>query len=205
MSPWILNSVLISILIQTARKQLKSTYLTNSCQVTYIGPILVYSSIVWTPYTINVVLISLRQFKGGQPDSYVMDDYRYNSSVSSMIQSLKWNSLSIRRNISRLIIFYKILHQTIDISLPDYISPLPYSTITRRLNLRLKAPLSRIDVYTWFFLSWNGEMICCECIKCRHLQQALAYILYGHVNLIILLCYYILMIIYYIYIYIYID
>ena len=68
----------------------------------YIRPILEYSSIVWTPYTKrNIDKLKAIQRQAAR---YVMDDYRYNSSVSSMIQLLKWNSSSIRRNISRLII-----------------------------------------------------------------------------------------------------
>ena len=90
-----------------------------------------------------------------------MNDYSYNSSVSSMIQSLKWNSLTTRRNISRLIIFYKILHQTVDVTLPDYISPYTYSAITRGHNLRLRVPLPRIDAYKYSFFTdvvelWNS-------------------------------------------------
>ena len=105
----------------------------------YIKPILEYSSTVLAPHTKRS--IDKLEAVQRQAARYVMDDYRYNSSVSSMIQSLKWNSLSTRRNISRLIIFYKILHQTVDVTLPDYIFPSAYSAITRRHNLRLKAPL----------------------------------------------------------------
>ena len=125
----------------------------------YVRPILEYSSAVWAPHTkCSIDKLEAVQRRAAR---YVMDDYRYNSSVSSMIQSLKWNSLSTRRNISRLIILYKILHQTVDVTLPDYILPYSYSAITRGHNLRLKVPLPRINAYKYSFFTnvveqWNS-------------------------------------------------
>ena len=150
----------------------------------YVRPILEYSSAVWVPHTkCSIYKLEAVQRRAAR---YVMDDYRYNSSVSSMIQSLKWNSLSTRRNITRLIIFYKILHQTVDVTLLDYILPYPYSAITRGHNLRLKVPLPRIDAYKYSFFTnvtelWNSlpEHIVRACTQCHHLQQTTEYI-YGH-------------------------
>ena len=85
------------------------THVKSQAYRMYIRPILEYSSTVWAPHTKR----SIDKLEAVQKRAarYVMNDYSYNSSVSSMIRSLKWNSLSTRRNISRLI-FYKILHQT---------------------------------------------------------------------------------------------
>ena len=61
-------------------------------ECSYVRPILEYSLAVWAPHTKR----SIDKLEAVQRRAarYVMDDYRYNSSVSSMIQSLKWNSLS---------------------------------------------------------------------------------------------------------------
>ena len=108
------------------------THVKSQAYRMYIRPILEYSSTVWAPHTKRSGIDKLEAVqKRAASCRYVMNDYSYNSSVSSMIRSLKWNSLSTRRNISRLIIFYKILHQTVDVTLPDYISPYTYSAITR--------------------------------------------------------------------------
>ena len=39
-----------------------------------------------------------------------------------MINKLKWNSLNHRRDTIRLQMMYKIIHQIVDLDLPDYIT-----------------------------------------------------------------------------------
>jgi len=43
------------------------------------------------------------------------------SSVTQMLTSINWASLNHRRNITRLQIMYKIIHEIIDLTLPEYI------------------------------------------------------------------------------------
>ena len=52
---------------------------------------------------------------------FVMGDFQRTSSVSSMISSLNWTTLETHIKILRLVLFYKILNNHVDILLPDYI------------------------------------------------------------------------------------
>jgi len=39
-----------------------------------------------------------------------------------MLKNLKWDSLNHHRNVSRLQMMYKIIHELIDLTIPDYIT-----------------------------------------------------------------------------------
>ena len=54
---------------------------------------------------------------------FVMSDYNHTSSVAVMLQDLNWDTLSGRRQTSRLYLLYKILHNIVDVTLPSYITP----------------------------------------------------------------------------------
>ena len=73
------------------------------------------------PHIPNVILTNLKQFKGVLLARFVTSNYSYASSVTAMMEVLNWNTLYTRRNIHRLIRFYKILHKMVDISLPESI------------------------------------------------------------------------------------
>ena len=51
---------------------------------------------------------------------WVLSDYSYHSSVSSMLEQLNWLPLAKRRKQQRLNLFYQIINGEIGISLPDY-------------------------------------------------------------------------------------
>ena len=87
-----------------------------------------------------------------------MKDYRPTSSVTEMINKLKWNSLNHRRDTIRLQMMFKIIHHVVDLNLPDYITF--NHGITRGHDYKLTIPLMRIDSYKFSFfpatiILWN--------------------------------------------------
>ena len=51
---------------------------------------------------------------------WVLSDYSYHSSVSSMLKQLNWLPLAKRRKQQRLNLFYQIMNGEIGLSLPDH-------------------------------------------------------------------------------------
>ena len=90
---------------------------------------------------------------------FVMSDYNRTSSVTVMLQDLNWDTLSSRRQTSRLSLLYKILHNIVDITLPSYITP--STRFTRGHDQKFILPQSRIDAYKFNFFPnsirlWNN-------------------------------------------------
>ena len=71
--------------------------------------------------------------------------YDYSSSISSILNQLDWPSLAIRRQVSRLVMFYKIVNQYVTLELPNEI--VLFNTITRGHNMKYRTPFCRVDVY----------------------------------------------------------
>ena len=109
----------------------------------YVRPILEYASTVWAPYTKS----SIEKLEAIQRHTarFVVSDYDYSSSVTSILNQLNWSSLAIRRQVSILIMFYKIVHQSVALDLPNEIVLL--DTNTRGHNMKYHTPFSRIDVH----------------------------------------------------------
>ena len=84
-----------------------------------------------------------------QAARFAMNDYHSTSSVTDMINKLKWNSLNHRRDTIRLQMMYKIIHRIVDLNLPDYITF--NRGITRGHYYKLTMPLIRIDSYIFKF------------------------------------------------------
>ena len=87
-----------------------------------------------------------------------MKDYHPTSSVTMMINKLKWSSIHHCRDTIRLQIICKITHQLVDLKLPDYIT---YKRgTTRGHNYKLTIPSSKIDSYKYSYFPtsiklWN--------------------------------------------------
>ena len=80
------------------------------------------------------------------------------SSITEMINTLRWNSLHSRRDTLRLQMMYKITHHIIDLKLPNYINYNP--GITRGHDYKLTVPFTQIDPYKFSFFPatialWN--------------------------------------------------
>ena len=77
--------------------------------------------------------------------------------VTAMINQLKWEHLEYRWLTSRLVMFYKITHDLIDINVPSYL--LPGDARTRSAN-RYRQPTTDKDIYKFSFFPrtttvWN--------------------------------------------------
>ncbi|KAL8574795.1 hypothetical protein ACOMHN_031902 [Nucella lapillus] len=74
-----------------------------------VRPVLEYSSTVWDPYTAE----EINQLESVQNAAarYVVGDYRRTTSITALLNRLKWPSLQKRRTAARLTMLYKIRHK----------------------------------------------------------------------------------------------
>ena len=77
-----------------------------------------YASIVWDPYQITYI----NSLEGIQRRAarWAVSDYSRFSSVSNLLESLKWPALELRHKIARLSFFHKIIHNLSPVDLPSY-------------------------------------------------------------------------------------
>ena len=83
------------------------------CYQTYIRPIIEYAAVVWSPHTqsdINTVEMLQRIAA-----RFVFNNFSRSSSVSNMLEHLGWDTLEQRRNQLTLLMFYKIIHQLVEV------------------------------------------------------------------------------------------
>ena len=124
---------------------------------TYVRPILEYTAFIWSPHTsANINKLESVQKRAIH---YVMSDYSRYSSVSNMLLTLRWDSLKQRRDNQSLCIFYKILNDLVDVSLPDCVIPNPL--VTRGHNKRFINISVTVDSYKYSFFPrliplWNS-------------------------------------------------
>ena len=82
----------------------------------YVRPILEYAAVLWAPHTgCDIERLEAVQRWAAR---FVMSDYNCTSSVTVMLQELNWDTLSSRRQTSRLCLLHKILHNIVDVTLP---------------------------------------------------------------------------------------
>ena len=98
----------------------------------YVRPILEYAICSWSPHSKrNIDKLESVQRRAAR---FVMGNYCYTSSVTEMLNSLKWPSISLHVNIMKLQMMYKIIHGIVDLKLPDYI-PISQEDITITIDL----------------------------------------------------------------------
>ena len=92
---------------------------------------------------------------------FVFNDYSSYSSVTAMLQEVKWNSLQDRRIQSRLIMFYKILNNLMEV---DFNSDFfPSERLTRGHQLSLdNCKQELIHFNTHFYQPQPGIGIHCQ-------------------------------------------
>ena len=87
---------------------------------TYVRPTVEFASAAWDPHTQrNIQKIEQVQRSAAQ---FVMGDYNRTSSVTDMMNILKWPSLQNRRLHSRLVMMYKIHNDLVNIKAEDYLT-----------------------------------------------------------------------------------
>ena len=81
-------------------------------------PILEYAGAVWDPHhKKDIEAIERVQRKAAR---FVSNDYRRDSSVTAMINTLNWNLLQERRFVTRMTLLYKSFHNQAAIPIPHY-------------------------------------------------------------------------------------
>ena len=119
-----------------------------------VRPQLEYASAVWDPYHIGD--ISELEKVQRRAARWVLNDYGRFSSVSLMLDQLKWSTLQIRR---RLQILHKIHYQQLSLQIPHYY--LPKTRPTRQYHhLHYILPTSSTTAYQNSYFSrtineWN--------------------------------------------------
>ena len=126
------------------------------CYTTMIKPMLEYANTVWSSYT-KKDIAKIERVKR-QSAHFIMADYSHHSSVTIMLTNLKLPSLEHRRTISSLILFYKIIHNLINIPSSDLI---PITPCTRGHHQRFQHIYARISLYSNSFFPrtmriWNS-------------------------------------------------
>ena len=100
-----------------------------------VRPVLEYSSTVWSPHAkTGIDKLERVQRRAAR---WVSNDYLYQSSVTTMLNSLKWRPLQGRRDDARLVLFYKIVHGLVAIPMPPFIvHPLKQTRLLHPLDFR---------------------------------------------------------------------
>ena len=97
------------------------TIIKARCYNCMIRPILEYASAIWSPYTQrNIDLVEAVQ---RQSVRYICNNYSPYASVSEMLNTLDFKTLEERRNESKLLLFYKIVNNLVDIDISDILFP----------------------------------------------------------------------------------
>ena len=80
-----------------------------------------YCSAVWSPnHKDQIRKIEMVQRRAAR---YTTNRFRNTSSVSSMLDHLQWESLESRRSKIQLTLFFKVIHNLIDIPADQYLTP----------------------------------------------------------------------------------
>ena len=124
-----------------------------------VRPILDYASVVWDPHTTSdIQRLEMIQRKAAR---FVTNNYkRTEGTVTDILSKLEWPSLQQRRKDSRLITMYKIHHQDIAITIPDYVQrqTLSHTRQSHPARFRVMGPTTNVYKFSFFprtILDWN--------------------------------------------------
>ena len=108
------------------------------CYNTFVRPIAEYAGCACAPSTKKVIakLESIQK----RAARFVMNNYSQESSVTTMLQKLNWQSLEHRRSVAKVSMLYRITNKLIDI--PDT-RLLPAARTTRGHNQKFRIPNTR--------------------------------------------------------------
>ena len=91
---------------------------------------------------------------------FVSNDYRWRSSVTSMLQDLGWRNLASRRKDTRLALFYKIVHQLVAVSTDDILikadSRLRSNHKHKFKTIRTSSASYKHSFYPRTIIEWNA-------------------------------------------------
>lgn len=126
---------------------------------TIVRPKLEYATAVWDPhYKCDVDKIERVQRSAAR---FCTGDYRYTSSVTTMLENLNLQSLDKRRKIARLTLLYKCIHNIVNVDKKIYLKPAKEMRTRNSHNLKLQLPISTKDVFKYSFFTrtagdWNN-------------------------------------------------
>ena len=130
-----------------------------SAYYSMVRPLSEYCSTVWSPHTKEYIQkIEMVQRRAAR---YVTNRYHNTSSVTSMLDHLEWEIVESRRTKNQLIMFFKIVHDLVDIPADKYQTPA--STRTRsRHSLKYRQIPTSSDYYKRSFFPqtvrlWNSR------------------------------------------------
>jgi len=113
----------------------------SKAYLAFVRPIVEYASVIWSPYTnCDKNCLEGMQRKAVR---FVYNDFSSYSSVTSMFNQLKWNTLEDRRTRSRLIIFYKIIHNIVQVNFDSNLHP--FESTTRGHQQKFRQLQTRIN------------------------------------------------------------
>ena len=93
---------------------------------TFVRPIVEYAATAWAPSTNKANdKIDMVQRRAAR---FVKNDYGRTSSVTEMMSNLGWGTLQKRRDLVRLSMMYRIVHELVDIPVEPYLIPLTSMT-----------------------------------------------------------------------------
>ena len=122
-----------------------------------VRPKLEYASPVWSPYTErNINKIEMIQRRAAR---WVKDSYSRHLSVTSMLDQLGWRTLERRRSDTKLVMFYKIVHQLIEIPIPPYlkhpIRPTRHDQSLSFIQIRTTVSYYQYSFFPSAIVLWN--------------------------------------------------
>ena len=121
----------------------RPTKIKAQCYTTLIRPIMEYACVVWDPVAQqNIYALEIVQRRAAR---FTFGDYRTTSSVTNMLHGLNWNTLEERRKRAKVIMLYRIIHQTVAIPSQPYLIPRGASSNTRGHQHRFQVPYSRLQ------------------------------------------------------------
>ncbi len=113
------------------------------CYTTLVRPILEYASIVWDPHTAtNIYKLERVQRRSART---VFNNWDRETSVTTLLEKLKWETLKLRRENAKMTMMYRIHSKSVDLNIPSYIHK--STTTTRRQQNRYIVPFGRIDTF----------------------------------------------------------
>ena len=139
--------------LSSCTKEAKST-----AYKTLVRPTLEFCSAVWDPHTKeHIQKVGMSQRRAAH---MVHNNYDWETSATSLMQSLKWENLATRRKINRLTSLHKAIEGHLAIPVQNYLRP--SQRTTRRANSKTYTQLhAKKDSFRYSFIprtvaDWNA-------------------------------------------------
>ncbi len=124
-----------------------------------VRPTMEYATTAWASHTArNINKLEAVQRAAAR---FVCHNYSRESSVTSMIRNIGWDSLAVRRQAKDMCMFFKIQYELVKIQFPPTIVLSPYTRTRQAHCLKYQVPMATINPYKHsFFIRcipvWNS-------------------------------------------------